>query len=278
MTYSCPNCNGSGMDVFYEAMGIPVHSCMMLDDRQAALDFPTRDLSLGFCGSCGFISNVLFDPSVQHYTSGYEEQQSFSPRFRKFQSDMIAGLIERYALRNKNIVEIGCGKGDFLVELCEAGDNCGVGIDPACDPQRMPGRACGRVRFIAELYSPRHAGLPCDFLYCRHTLEHIHPTREFTGLIREVVGDRKDMVVFFEVPGVERVLSEDAFWDIYYEHCSYFSLGSLARVFRANRFEIVELCTDFDDQYLFIVARPTDGGSLRAHCQRKTILCGLRAR
>ncbi len=258
MTHTCPNCQTAEMDVFYESERIPVHSCMMLDRREDALAFPTRDLALGFCSACGFVSNVLFDHAVQQYAAGYEEQQSFSPRFRDFQRDMIAGLIQRYDLHDKDIVEIGCGKGDFLVELCEAGNNRGVGIDPACDPDRMSGRGGGRVRFVSELYTDQHADLPCDFLCCRHTLEHIHPTYEFIRLMREVVGDRNDMVVFFEVPTVERVLSEEAFWDIYYEHCSYFSLGSLARVFRANRFDIVELSLDFDDQYLLLVARPTE--------------------
>lgn len=246
------------MEVFYEAKNIPVHSCVMLEDRGQALGFPTRDLALGFCHACGFVSNVLFDASVQEYSAGYEEQQSFSPRFRAFQSAMIARLIDRYGLRDRDVVEIGCGKGDFLVELCETGGNRGVGIDPACDPERMEGRGDGRVRFIGELYSLRHADLPCDFLCCRHTLEHIHPTSEFVRLMREVVGDRRETIVFFEVPAVERVLYGGAFWDIYYEHCSYFSLGSLARVFRANRFDVVELCMDFDDQYLVIVVRPVD--------------------
>jgi len=246
------------METFYESGSIPVHSCMMLGDAESARAFPRRDLVLGFCPTCGFVSNVAFDPSVQAYACGYEEQQAFSPRFRKFQSELIAGLIERYDLHGKDVVEIGCGKGDFLIELCNRGGNRGIGIDPACDPERMKNQVGDRVRFIQESYSPRHADWPCDFLCCRHTLEHIQPTQEFIRLMRSVVGDRTDMVVFFEVPAVERVLTECAFWDIYYEHCSYFSLGSLARVFRANRFEVVELHSDYDDQYLLIVARPTD--------------------
>lgn len=253
----CPNCGRSGMDVFYEVKDIPGHSCLMMDDKQAAVDYPRHDLSLAFCNSCGFISNAAFDTSVPEYSTRYEEQQSFSPRFRSFQTKLCEGLIERYDVRDKDVVEIGCGKGDFLVELCRLGQNRGVGIDPASIPGRVEGGAESRVRFIQDLYSSAYSDLPCDFLCCRHTLEHIHPTNEFVGLMREVVGDRDDMIVFFEVPDVERVLRESAFWDIYYEHCSYFSLGSLARVFRANRFDIAELCLDFDDQYLIIVARAT---------------------
>jgi SAM-dependent methyltransferase len=232
---------------------------MMLPDRNAALRFPKGDLALGFCERCGFVSNVRFDSSLQHYTHGYEEQQSFSPRFRKFQTELVDGLIERYGLRGKEVVEIGCGKGDFLIELCARGGNRGVGIDPSCDAARVADAAAGRVRFVAECYGPQHADLPCDFLVCRHTLEHIHNTHEFLTNIRSVIGKRRDMVIFFELPDVRRVLRERAFWDIYYEHCSYFSLGSLARLFRMTGFDIVELATEFADQYLLIVARPADG-------------------
>jgi len=43
-----------------------------------------------------------------------------------------------------------------------------------------------------------------------------------------VGGPPADALVLFEIPDVRRVLEEGAFWDIYYEHCSYFTLGSLA--------------------------------------------------
>ena len=55
------------------------------------------------------------------------------------------------------------------------------------------------------------------------------------------------------------MLREGAFWDIYYEHCSYFSLGSLARLFRSCGFEILNLGKAFDDQYLVIETRPSNG-------------------
>jgi SAM-dependent methyltransferase len=247
------------MRTIYESRNIPAHSCIMLATQEEARRFPLRDLMLGFCASCGFISNTVFDPSVQAYTRGYEEQQSFSARFRTFQTLLIDRLIQRYNVHGKHVVEIGCGKGDFLIELCERGGNHGVGIDPACDPDRMRRRGEGRVRFIQDLYSPKYSDLPCDFLCCRHTLEHIRPTHDFIGEVRDVIGDRRDVLVFFEVPGVERVLAECAFWDVYYEHCSYFSLGSLGRVFRSNQFDLLELEADFEDQYLLVVARPTDG-------------------
>lgn len=252
------------MDVFYEVRQIPAHSCLMMDSEAEARAYPRRDLALGYCRACGFVSNVLYDESVKQYSDRYEDQQSFSPRFRAFQTELVRRLVERYDIRGKDVLEIGCGKGDFLVELCQAGANRGLGIDPACIPGRVAGKDGGSVRFIADYYGEKYADLPCDVVCCRHTLEHIHETREFMQIVRRTLGERPDTLVFFEVPDVRRVLHEQAFWDIYYEHCSYFSLGSLARLFRSTGFDVIELATDFDDQYLLLVARPAAGETAAA--------------
>ncbi|MEO0770487.1 MAG: SAM-dependent methyltransferase, partial [Cyanobacteria bacterium J06649_4] len=49
---------------------------------------------------------------------------------------------------------------------------------------------------------------------------------------------------------------EAAFEDIYYEHCSYFTPGSLARLFRSCGFEVTDLYRAYGDQYLLIDAKP----------------------
>jgi hypothetical protein len=58
-----------------------------------------------------------------------------------------------------------------------------------------------------------------------------------------------------------RSMIEEAFWDIYYEHCSYFSIGSLARLFRRAGFDVLDLGREYGDQYLTIEARPGDGAA-----------------
>jgi len=82
---------------------------------------------------------------------------------------------------------------------------------------------------------------------------------DFVGRVRRSIGERSDTSVFFQVPNVNYILRDMAFWDIYYEHCSYFSLGSLARLFRRCGFDVLDLCTAYDEQYLMIEARPSNG-------------------
>ena len=263
--YVCHNCGGQTISVFYEARDVPVHSCLMMPTQQQALNFPRGDIVLGFCEECGFIFNVAFDPSEVDYSSIYEDQQCFSPTFNAFAQDLANRLIEKYDLHDKDILEIGCGKGDFLTLLCELGHNRGVGIDPAYTKDRIHSKTSDRLTFIQDYYSERHANYSGDLVVCRHTLEHIHNTAGFVSSVRRAIGNRLDTIVFFEVPDVTRILRELAFWDIYYEHCSYFSPGSLARLFRSCRFEVIDLSKDFGDQYLLIEARPVGEASRKVH-------------
>ena len=254
---SCAACQGQNLHGFYRVEGIPVHSCLMLDTREAALAFPRRDLELGFCADCGFVQNMLFDATVQHYSIDYEETQIFSPRFQQFVEEICDDQDRKYHLGGKTALEIGCGKGEFLVALCERTGCAGIGIDPGYRPERTHSSAASRLTFIQDFYGPQYSDLKADYVCCRHTLEHIDDVLGFMRLVREAISDRPDVPVFFELPDLERVLRVRAFWDIYYEHCSYFTLGSLARLFRRTGFEVTDLWKAYDNQYLMIEARPT---------------------
>jgi SAM-dependent methyltransferase len=257
--YNCPSCDAVGMSIFYELQSVPLHSVLLLSTRQKALDYPTGDIALGFCPICGFISNVAFDSSLQEYSSGYEATQAFSPTFSAFAHRLAERLIDQYDLRGKDIIEIGCGQGEFLTMLCELGGNRGVGFDPAYVGPRTESQAQNRITFIKDFYSERYADYRGDFVCCKMTLEHIQRPADFVSTVRRSLGDQSDTIVFFQVPDVLRILRERAFWDIYYEHCSYFSLGSLARLFRKCGFDVIRLAKEYDGQYLMIEARPGDG-------------------
>ncbi|MFC2036978.1 class I SAM-dependent methyltransferase [Chloroflexota bacterium] len=259
----CPSCGSTGISVFFELQGVPVNSVVLLKTREAALDYPTGDVRLGFCKDCGFIANVAFDQMLLEYSSRYEATQSFSPTFNAFARRLAARLIKEYDLHGKNIIEIGCGQGEFLTMLCELGGNRGVGFDPAYVGSRSKSEAADQITFVKDFYSEEYAAYHSDFVCCKMTLEHIQHTADFVSMIRRSLGDHSDTTVFFQVPDTTRILQELAFWDIYYEHCSYFSLGSLARLFRRCGFDVIRLAKEYDGQYLMVEARPGDGtGSL----------------
>ncbi len=255
----CPNCQSQKMKLFFTAEQVPVYSVVLLHDMQTAVNFPTGDVHLGYCSQCGFISNVAFKEIDEDYSDEYEATQGFSPTFNAFHKQLAQDLIDRYDLHNKHIVEIGCGMGEFLHLLCEMGDNTGTGFDPVYRLKRSIVGESERTTYIADYYSETYGHVKGDFFCCKMTLEHIPNTAEFVQMVRNAVGDNPDTAVFFQVPNARYVFGAVAFWDIYYEHCSYFTLGSIARLFRHVGFDIVDLWTDYNDQYLMITARPGDG-------------------
>jgi hypothetical protein len=254
---TCPNCLKGEMSVFYQVRRVPVHSVLLMPTRDIAVNFPKGDIALGRCSHCGFIANTQFDPTVHNYSAQYEETQGFSPTFQEFHRRLAEEMIEKYDLHGKKVIEIGCGKGEFLSLVCEIGKNSGVGFDPAFVAERNPSSGDAEVEFVADFYSEKYGHVQGDFVCCKMTLEHIPDTSQFVRTVRRSVGDRYDTVVFFQVPDMSRVLRDLAFWDVYYEHCSYFTADSLSLLFRESGFDVLDVWTDYDDQYLMITARPS---------------------
>lgn len=260
---ACLNCHQGEMEVFHLASNVPVNSCILLDSKEEAVAYPQGRIELGYCRHCGFISNTTFEPKLTEYSGRYEETQGFSGTFQKFHRELADRLIEKHGLRDKDIIEIGCGKGEFLALLCSLGDNRGTGFDPGVDVARLADSPVAeRTRFIADFYSEKYADHDADFYVCKMTLEHIHPTGEFIATVRRAIGERLGTKVFFQIPESTRILKDCAFEDIYYEHCSYFTPESLRYLFVANGFAVDDIDTEYADQYLTIEAHaisPTAG-------------------
>lgn len=260
---TCPNCGKKETSVFYEVEKVPTNSVLLLSTKEEALNFPTGNIRLGICHRCSFIYNTTFNPALTEYSAKYEATQGYSPTFNKFHKKLAQDLIDKFTLNNKVIIEIGCDKGDFITMLCEMGNNRGTGFDPAYVPGRHSSKIDNQLTFVADFYSEKYANYKADFICCKMTLEHIPNTAEFINTVRLSI-DKTNSVVFFQIPNGDYVLDELAFWDVYYEHCSYFTKGSLAYLFHHAGFDVVQLWTDYDDQYLMIEARPRHDGKGQA--------------
>lgn len=257
--HRCPACGSGELVEIYRLDAIPVQSCILLDSAAAARDFPRRPFLLKFCDDCGFVFNAVFDLAQVDYASTTEESQHFSGTFNRFAKDLAAEVASLYDLKGKRTLEIGCGKGEFLQELARQTGTRGLGVDPGFIPERLPGADGQDVVFQREYFDPATLSETPNFVVCRHTLEHIPAVGRFMGDIATAIGGRKDVGIFFETPDVRRVLAEGAFWDLYYEHCSYFTLGSHARLFRRTGMDVTKLYLAYDNQYIIQYAEPAAG-------------------
>ena len=263
MEYICPICDSRKVDIFLEIPQVPVYCNLLYETREDAVNAKRADMQLGFCKSCGHVYNYAFNPNLMDYAQNYENSLHFSPRFQKYAEELAGDLVKRYDLYNKDIIEIGCGDGDFLELLCRMGNNRGFGFDPSHVPDLDKAGDKKRITFIRDYFSKKYSHYKVDLICCRHVLEHIQNPGQFLKNVRTGVGDNTDPIVFFEVPNALYTLKDLGIWDLIYEHCSYFSFASLRTVFKRAGFEVIRDSERFQGQFLCIEAKPAlDGGFL----------------
>jgi SAM-dependent methyltransferase len=259
---SCAACGSPQLEAFFEMLEVPVYCNLLWSEQQAARNCPKGDIKLAFCRECGFITNVAFDPSKLGYSQDYENSLYYSPRFQEYAQSLAAGLVERHNLYNKDVIEIGCGKGDFLISLCELGNNRGFGFDPSYVPRSEHESSADRVQFIQDFYSERYKDYQADLICCRHTLEHVPNPADLLKPLRLAIGERLNTVVFFEVPNALDTFEHLAIWDIIYEHCCYFASTALNQAFSRCGFRVCDITETYGGQFLCLEALPTTGEEL----------------
>ncbi|SRR6056297_929390 len=238
--------------ILYFQQDLPIQSCLQPSAAAEARAIERRDLTLVGCTGCGLVFNRSFDPATQRFDIGYEETQAFSAVFRAFADRLVDALVERWNPADATVVEIGCGKGDFLESLCQRAGCRGIGIDPAFEPGRRP--AVSEVSFERHLFGAGDVGRRADFLICRHTLEHIGPVGEFLRQVADFCRAGGVREVFFEVPDARRIVAEGAFWDVYYEHANYFDARAFETAFEHAGMTVTGTRALFHEQYLGLFA------------------------
>lgn len=251
---SCPVCSSKDVQLFLSRNQVPVHQNLLMSNQAAAMNTVRGDFDLCVCSSCGFIYNKLFDPTLLSYGAEYDNTQTCSPLFSKYTNDLVQHLIVDCEIRNKKIIEVGCGKGQFLKELCryEKTGNTGVGFDPSyIGPDEVIG---GRVRFERRFYDTDCIDVPADVVICRHVIEHVPSPLDLLRTIRLALVNSPNTRIFFETPCVKWILSNQVIWDFFYEHCSYFTAESLTTALETSGFRVESVQHVFGGQYLWLEA------------------------
>lgn len=257
---SCPACRAGEGTRFFCLHDAPVTCTSIFPTAAEARAVPVGEVALNICNHCEFVFNAAFDPAIAEVGARYESSQAGSPHFSAFARSLAEDWVGRYELRGRTVIEVGCGDGEFLRQMLDCGVHKGIGIDPLASTDAAARRPAGSLVMMAERFHISHAELEVDALVCRHTLEHIADVAGFLRAVHEWASRRAERVVLFEVPAAERIFAECAFWDVYYEHCCYFTSETLARAFAAAGFDVRRTARVYDGQYLLLEAKAHTGG------------------
>ena len=263
----CPICEGTSFICFLYRERVPVHQNFLFDSVEDARGIARGTLDLQLCTSCGFVFNTAFDSRLLDYGPRYENAQTFSLHFSSHVSGLVHSLVQERGVRNGRVLEVGCGNGKFLFDLLSHPDNrsTGVGFDPAYSgPSEM---LDGRLRFDPSFFGSG-SGLSADVIISRHVIEHIERPVEFLRSIREGIGETKGARLFLETPCVSWILQHRVIWDFFYEHCSLFTMESLALALQRAGFHCIARQHVFGGQYLWLesIAQPAQPEPIDASC------------
>lgn len=253
---ACPICRSADISDFISIDSLPIHVCALFASASKARDAALGHVILAYCHACTFVFNRRFDPGKFIFEPGYNASLAYTTTFRTYARDLAQRLVQQYALRRKTVLEIGCGDGYFLQQLCQLGKNRGIGIDPTIKQERVERSGAASIRFVSDYFSDRYRHLAPDFICNMSVFESVPKPREFLADLLEMIGERNDVIVYFEVPNAAYMFDKESTWSIYYEQVGHFTRENLAGLFRQCGFEVLASGSCYEgDQYIFVEAR-----------------------
>lgn len=210
---------------------VPNRPLASVDEAEAYGAFEFR-----YHAGLDFAENALFDPALAVYDDRYQNNQALSDAFMRHMRFVSEILQRRYA-NGAKLVEVGCGKGEFL-ELLQDGGHFNVkGYDAAYE---------GSNPAVEKRFLTAADSISADIVVLRHVLEHIQTPHEFLSLLRDVFGDTD---IYVEVPEFDWIRKHETLFDVTYEHVNYFTPQTLAALFAGEK----QQGTLFDEQYQYVI-------------------------
>lgn len=258
----CPACDTADLVPCADLGAVPALCGVTWADQAEAVASPAGPMRLEYCPSCAHVVNVAFRPELIEYDGSYDNNLHHSPTFRAFASELAGRLSSDYDLAGRWVLELGCGKGDFLRELHEVAGCRATGYDASYEGPEGRHGDLEFLRGFLPLDGSHPADLRPDFLVTRHVLEHLtDPYGFLVGLRRLVAG--REAHGYFEVPDASYDFAT-AGWDCIYPHVGYFNAESLRRMVSRAGFEVLRVGTAFSDLFLYVevaTGRPAPAGA-----------------
>jgi hypothetical protein len=225
-----------GNILLYQVDNLPVQQNRMFESAELAKSCLKGSIRLIQDESTGLVYNADYDPNLLSYDRSYQNEQACSRVFQQHLGE-VAKIISPF-FKDKSAIEVGCGKGWFLEFLRAQGFSV-IGVDPAYE---------GDSPHVIKAEFSAIQGMKVKGIILRHTLEHIPDPIGFLQAIAE--SNEHQGIIYIEVPCLDWIAANRAWFDIYYEHVNYFRLADLKSIFR----KVYRAGRLFGDQYLYIVA------------------------
>ena len=219
----------------------------------SAEDLPLErgvDLVLLQCPCCGVVQ-LAGEPV--HYFQEVVRASAFSEEMRGFRLEQFARFVEKHALRGKKVLEVGCGRGEYLSLMRQAGA-AASGLEHSPEAVAFCGRGGLDVaQGFVEAADQKLAAAPFDAFFMMNFLEHLPaPGATLQGIANNLSDAAVGLV---EVPNFDMIVRNQLFSEFIPDHLLYFTRETLALTLRLNSFEVLECHEIWHDYILSAVVR-----------------------
>ena len=244
----CISCKGS------------LHELMKIENMPAsAQDIPTKEeldkdsgieVSLCVCEDCGLVQ--LKNDAVYYYRDVIRAG-GYSTTMEALRKSQYKHFIEFASLEGKKIIEVGCGRGEFLGMLSDFPVE-GYGTEHKKDLVEIAKEAGLRVdEDFPEREDHIFKNGPFDAFMSFNFLEHQPHPRTYLKAIYNNLGDEGYGLI--TVPSFEYIMEQNSFYEIIPDHIAYYSFESLTHLLNICGFEVLEKETVNRDTISMIVKK-----------------------
>lgn len=215
-----------------------------LDDLNDVDD--SVDLGIFQCTKCGLVQHKL--PPVPYYKEVIRAV-AFSEEMGNFRKVQLHDWINRHQLQDKKILEVGCGRGEYIDLLLAAGAKNVVGIEFSKE-NVSSARASGHKiyqGYLDQSFSPP-ANFEFDAFAIFSFLEHWPNPNEGLKLLHTSLSE--DACGLIEVPNFDLILEKGLYSEFTTDHIFYFDKKTFAFLLEKNGFEVTSIKSIWYDYIL----------------------------
>ncbi len=246
---TCRVCNGKLQKPIIVLDNMP-KSAQLFPDKKDLSNEKEIKLSVYQCPCCGLVQ--ITDKPVSYYKQVIRAV-GISREMWNFREKQFKKFVEKYNLKNKKIVEIGCGFGEYLSVMNKQKVRA-YGIEysqKSVDHCKSLGLKVSKQFIENEKYKIKNA--PFDAFFIMSYLEHIPNINSFLRAIANNLTD--DGVGIIEVPNFDMILKKNLFSEFILDHLFYFTRDTLRTVLNINGFEVLECSSVWNDYILSAIVK-----------------------
>ncbi len=247
--HKCRICSSPDLHRAIELPNSPASISRLFKPNEISLD-STSQIDIYKCCECGFVQHFNF--VSDDFYDDYIMTVTHSPQMCIYQEKQAKHFIEYFNLSKSNIIEVGCGDGNYMGYLKKHSTSV-TGIEPSSSFRREAEKAGHKVLsgYVGE--KTPVPGAPYDAFVTRQVLEHVPDPLDFLRGIQNSL--TPNGVGLVEVPSLEQALGGGRFFDLFRDHVNYFTFQTLLRTLTTVGFETIHLDRGMNGEFLVAYVR-----------------------